>query len=267
MRKIMLVVDEYTELVTLENLLRRLGFDVLSLGKEVLVADALLRFVPDIVIMTVKGKSVDGARLAAKLKKLSPPPKVVFLYAPLSDSDDLTPEVRGFADAFLMLPSQPTSTIKAVADLAGLDAQILLDKYGKIASTKNPEMPEAEIIRGTRDTESNVIKVKSLAKPSVGADKMPVDPWPNDHEEFDPVTTAGQAATLRSARSDRYEQFLQQHQEPVDQTLSREAMVEAAEILKAESEEDGAWVQKVEREKREFVKALFAEETKIKPEE
>ena len=47
MQKILLVIDEFTELEALESLLKRLGFDVLSVGKEVLVADALLRFSPE----------------------------------------------------------------------------------------------------------------------------------------------------------------------------------------------------------------------------
>ena len=43
------VIDEFNELVGLETLFRRLGFDVLSLGREATVQEAILGFPPDLI--------------------------------------------------------------------------------------------------------------------------------------------------------------------------------------------------------------------------
>ena len=46
----MLVIDDFNEMVGLETLFRRLGFDVLSFGREMAVAEGILGFPPDLVV-------------------------------------------------------------------------------------------------------------------------------------------------------------------------------------------------------------------------
>lgn len=248
-RKIMLVIDDYQELVVFENLLRRLGFDVLSLGKELLVGDALFKFHPDIVIATSQGRSVDGFKVAARVKKQVPPPKVALAYTNGSPPS-LSLDMRILVDGLIALPVQPANIIKLVAKLGGLKAEPLLDKFKKIMNS--PAAPKSEEIRvmGPVSETSESIKVSSA---NVTAPPAPGDVW-------DPVKSPGKAAEFRSERSNRYDVFLRDNDEEVEQHLLSRAHTQAAiERLKAASEGERELIDEINREKLKFAETMFVD--------
>ncbi len=231
MRKVMLVVDDYQEMVAIENLLCRLGFDVLSLGKDILVNEALYRFHPDIVIATSKGHGVDGYKVAERVKKQFPPPKVALTYTG-EIPPALTPKSKMNVDGLIGTPVQAQNLIKLVASLGDLDFEPLWEKFQKIM--KAPISPkELELVR-------------VFGTPT---------------EEWDPVKTPGQAATMRTARSSRYDEFLRRNADDVpEQTvLPRDIARTAMEELKADSRGEAEQLEEIHREKMKFVKTLFAE--------
>jgi hypothetical protein len=257
MRKIMLVIEDYTDLIALENLLRRVGFDVLSLGKDILVSDALLRFQPDIVIATSKGRVVDGLRVAARVKKQTPAPRVALAYT-LGNAPSLNSEGQTLVDAMVVLPIQPSSFLKVMSQLAGIDAASLLSKYEKI-STVRPQEEELLHVTGEAPApvESRFVRnapIEPAAAPSV----FDEDPWAKSEEEWDPAKKPGEAATTRSIRSDRYDRFLStMEEEKFDNVLPREKAAAAMRELKKASEKDKDKLEQLDRERREFVKVLF----------
>jgi len=139
MRKILLVIEEYQELVALENLLRRIGFDVLSVSKDVLITDALVRFAPDIVIASFKGRAVDGLKVAVRFRKSSPTTRIA-LTCVKNNASSITHEVQEVVDAFIVLPAQPHNVIRIVSGLGELDSAPLLEKYNKISAQKPLEL-------------------------------------------------------------------------------------------------------------------------------
>lgn len=144
MRKIMLVIEDYKDLVSLENFFRRLGFDVFSVGKEVLVSDAMMRFLPDLVIANAKGRVVDGARLAPKVLRHAPHAKIALLF-PAGAMPTLAPEVKGLIDALVEIPYRPRSVILVAAQLTGLDPQPILEKYEKLEFGKNKDLSDFKL--------------------------------------------------------------------------------------------------------------------------
>ncbi|MES2963776.1 MAG: hypothetical protein V4760_07775 [Bdellovibrionota bacterium] len=237
MRKVMLVIEDYSEMIGLETTLRRLGFDVLSVAKDVLVNDALLGFFPEILIATYKGRNVDGVKLALKLKKHQIPPAIALLHsgsAPLISGED-----RRAIDAFLESPLRAKSAIETVAKLAKMPVAPLLEKYEKVTNVDLSQGDELLIV-GTK-----------AAAPEVSA-----------KGEWDPVKTPGSSSISRSARSDRYDKFLTEHDEPVDRVMSHEVAAKAMRDLKKAALAEKDQLDKIDKEKREFVKAMFVPKKK-----
>jgi len=281
MRKILLVIDEYRELVALENLLRRLGFDVLSVGKDILVNDALVRFAPDIVIATLKGRAVDGVKVSLRVRRQTPSPLVAFMTGS-DNAANISHEQKLYMDALVLLPLQPQTVIRTIAQMAQLDPGPLIGKFQKMTSTRipdgrpptGPSERGGECKTGEADTQfvrgSSPEPIASTLVSSKEATKEPEpseDPWEMDlaeavrteNESWDPVKTRSRASVLRTQRSDHYGQFLRTHDEPVEGVLQKEELIQAARALKratataGESEE----LKRLDAEKREFVRSLF----------
>lgn len=255
MRKILLVIDEYRELVAIENLLRRVGFDVLSVGKDILVNDALAGFLPDIVIVTMKGRAVDGVKVSSRVRKLTPAPRVAFVTG-IDNAAASAVEQKLFTDAVIALPLQPVAVIRTVAQLSNLDPNPLIGKFQKLSSGRMADGKDDVVFEG-RGAEGE--PVGGPAGPRFTDDGSEFSDGAARTEGWDPVTTRGKAATLRTERSDRYEQFLRRTDEPVDGLLPKEIVAAAVRKLKLESAKEAEDLERLEAQKREFVRALFVD--------
>jgi CheY-like chemotaxis protein len=241
MQRLLLVIDDFSELRTLETIFRRLGLDVLTVGKDLLVNDALLGFQPDIVIASHRGRNVDGLKLALRLRKLTPPPKTAILH-----SKGLVPELgahhRQAIDAFIETPIKERNVIGIVGQLAGVDVQSLIEKYEKIAGAKLSKKEDLVHVshQGSADDEN---------------------------EDFDPVKTPGSSPRLRTVRSEKYDRFLGEHNDKVDGVVSqdalRKAMSKLAEVTSSDKVEK-AKVADIDQERQAFAKALFNPDKKTK---
>lgn len=150
MRKVLLVIDDFNELVGLEKLFRRLGFDVLSLGRDATVGEVVLYFPPDLCIASFKGKNVDGTRLRGKLRKSNSDVKLVVLLPQgmtLSETDVQAAEV----DAVIETPFDPVSALRLVAKMMRLNVDEIESKYQKIVSAKLFQPDELRIVKSSPD--------------------------------------------------------------------------------------------------------------------
>jgi hypothetical protein len=137
-KKIMLVIDDYNELEFLESLLRRLGFDILSLSKDLSVASSILGFFPDLVIAQAKSRSVDGLALAPKIKRLAPNSRMLLLHG-IGQAPRVSPEQKNSIDALMETPVDAQKLIFLLAQLGNMDENALKEKFAKIASAKMTE--------------------------------------------------------------------------------------------------------------------------------
>lgn len=256
MQRILLVIDDFNELVGLETLFRRLGFDVLSLGRESLVAEAVLGFQADLAVATGRGRHVDGLNLAPKLRYGTSRPKLVVLL-PQEKGQELG-EHPGLSyadvDAVIETPFDPRVALKVVAKMLGQDEQPLLDKYAKIVSARLFEPSDLKIIKHALAPTPllHVTDAGPVVRPGAG---------PGAGEWADPNNPQPRVKPM-TARESRYAKFLDDKaEEDLPPLASADAMRDAKKKL--EADEANATIDKVQqaavlaREKREFVRAMI----------
>lgn len=236
-------MDDYNEMVTVESLLRRLGFDVLSVGKDILVNDALIRFQADLMIASAKGRTVDGLKLVQRLRKAYPSLRMILSFSSGSPAI-IPPEAHGAVDAVLELPFQPQTAISLIAKVLSLDPAPLVSKYEKLLAGRTQFAGDAVFVTGQINEQKETSSVTGLARSSVGND-------------WDPQTAPGKASVTRTARSDRYDKFLTSAADEVDATIPRDKLLQASRDLAAASESDKDKLADIDKEKRKFVTALF----------
>jgi CheY-like chemotaxis protein len=229
MRKILLVIDDFNDLNLLENTFRSLGFEVLSLSQEHLVDESLRGFLPDLVIATAQGPIVDGVGLAARLSQRRSPPKTILVHLAGQEST-LNVENSSLIAARLESPIQALQAIRTISGVIGEPEEALVEKYLKLVDQKN--QPGGQASQSAQGARTSVI--------------------------WDPIRTPGRAATARSERSDRYEKFLAEQDDPkAFGALPKELGQGAAGKQKKESAVEKVAGEKLNEQKRDFVKALF----------
>ncbi len=245
MAKVMLVIDDYNELEFIETLLKRVGFDVLSLNKDASVADTLLGFFPALVVATLKGPLIDGLKTAALAKKQAPSTKVMLLYGK-GAVPQLTGEQKTKIDALIEAPVQPQDTLLIIAQLLRMDAPALLDKFEKLSRARHFERGADVVL--LRDE-----KPKGLA----GPDAEQGDSISPRIASGDGRVAGPEAAAPKTEREKRYDAFLAEHDEPVDRVIPHERMLkDVQELTDAAKGEEKALAELGER-KKEFVRALM----------
>ena len=71
MNKILLVYEDYTDLMSVEATLKKVGFDVIGLSSEYSVAEQMLSFNPDVVVGSGRGGKVSSLGVGKRLKEMS----------------------------------------------------------------------------------------------------------------------------------------------------------------------------------------------------
>lgn len=241
MAKVMLVIDDFNELLYIETLLKRMGFDVFSLNKDATLADSLLGFFPAMVVSTFKGPLVDGIRVSALVKKQVPNAKVALLY-PQSTMPQMTSEQKGKVDALIEMPVQPQDTLLIIAQLLKLDAQALLEKFEKISKARSLSRGEEDVL---------ILRSESVE----GAAPLGAPGSANTGFAGGQGRPSGDPKTERERR---YDAFLAKvSDEPVDKVLPRERMAQAEKELAEASKGDADELARIDEQKREFVRAML----------
>src|SRR3954463_12035040 len=87
MLRVLMVLEDYGELMFLQTVLKKIGFDVDAIQNPRSFHDSLLRMNPDVLVMTAHGKRVRGIDLVKGLKKVRGLPKVLLLRSPGSTEE------------------------------------------------------------------------------------------------------------------------------------------------------------------------------------
>lgn len=236
-RRIMLVIDNFNEMVGLETLFRRLGFDVLSLSRESLVPEGILGFPPDLVVAVAHGRHVDGLHLGSKIRYGTTRPKLVVLLSPgEAPPDPEDPDIE--VDAVIETPFDPREALQVVSTLLRVEPDPILEKYEKIVSARLFEPEELKIIRH---------RVEKTPLIHVTAGAYTPEPEP----------------PRQTAREARYAKFLDDKAEEILPPIAnsgemRDARKKLADDEARASREEKEKAEKLVREKREFVQAMIA---------
>ncbi len=139
MLRILLVLDDYSEMVFLQALLKKMGFDVDGAQSHSQFEEKLLGLNPEVVIATGSGKKVKGLQLISKIKGLKSPPSLVLLTPQPTAPEGVELGKQNLVKAVLQSPIQVTELIHCLARLGELDAQQLLAKYQRLSQTSGRE--------------------------------------------------------------------------------------------------------------------------------
>ncbi len=287
MLRSLLVIDDYGELVFLQTLMKKVGFDIEGIQSPRAVADAILNFNPELIILTANGKRINGVEIAEGLKKTAGKPKVIIL-VPSQFMDRFQGLKLPNVDAFVESPVKPTALLKVVSEIGGLDGASLAEKYAKLMSSQGqaeednrvmgsqaPSEKEAQfqIVSGdvsSEDQDSHVsgsgarfqLKPEGLRQPSdeapAEARRRSLEPESSfeDSNEGSEVTKQKPLDKLEPAeRARRYKAALDSLETPKFNGLPAEQVRNFHKQIRAqESPKD---LKPLEDERKAFVRSLF----------
>jgi len=219
MLRVLLAVEDFGEMVYLQILLSKIGFDVGTVKNPKVLMDSLYKMNPDIVLLTARRKRVIGIELSKQTKKVVPKCKIILL-APPHIREQLTKSELMHAEAVLEMPVNPPALLEMIARLSSLNVESLMDKYKKMKA-QLPAVPKA----------STYIQ---------GSD------YDHDHDN---------EVMRLPAQSERYKNFLTLDEPPKVESFSKQKVVDIVKEIRAEPvtvvDAD------LEDERQAFVKALF----------
>jgi DNA-binding response OmpR family regulator len=131
MLRVLMVLEDYGELMFLQTVLKKIGFDVDSTQNPRKFSDSLLSMNPDILLMTAVGKRIKGLELASQVRKQRGHPKIILIRTgALGKESAKDAEIDGWIESPVAAPD----LLDKIAELCNLNKQILQDKLLKILS-------------------------------------------------------------------------------------------------------------------------------------
>lgn len=221
MRRILLILEDYNEQVFLETFLKKIGFDVLPVRNEMMLADQMLIFKPDIIISTGDGNKIKGPNILKKMTKNRGTIKLILLF-PMNKLHDETYMSQFKADVAVETPINPRLLIGTICAVSHLNPEPILAKFEKL--------PIATGNSGTKKEDIKIISSRDEKKIFV-KDAMP-------------------------DRKSKYAQILKESADYEDLGFARSKVNE--EIKKnREYEKENPELEKLEEDRKKFVLALF----------
>lgn len=131
MHKVLLCYEDFSEVMAVQPILKKVGFDTASISSEFSLNDQLLTFNPDIVIGCGRGGKVSTAGVGRRLKE-NPrwTGKVILIFPPgVKPEPEVLLKIR--MDVALEAPVEVTRLIVVLASLTGQDSQVLIERVVK----------------------------------------------------------------------------------------------------------------------------------------
>lgn len=134
------MTDDYNENLRVETILRKVGFDVISLGSEGSLDKELLSFRPEVVIAAGQTTQLSPVSVGIKLKKHRTFLGSVVLGFP--DNIKLGPEdlLKVRVDQIVPFPFDVSKLIESLGQLLNIESQPLIEKLKRFAT----EVPEGK---------------------------------------------------------------------------------------------------------------------------
>lgn len=232
-----MVLEDYGELMFLQTVLKKLGFDVEAIQNPRSFNGHVLSMNPDVLVMTALGKKVHGIDLSKGLRRVRGLPRVILLRAngQLEDSS-------AQADAWLESPVPAQTLLNIIGDLCGINKQVLAEKFQKLRMQEIEE-EKARVLKMI-DGDGATLDRGNGATGDFGATSPPKE-----------LASALTPTTLAPAeRSERYKKFLAEPP-PKEHGFASKKVVEQVKALRRE--ENPAALADLERERKLFVEHLF----------
>lgn len=248
MLRVLLVIDDYSELLFLQTLLKKLGFDVDGIQSERSFEETYLTLNPEMLIATAKGKRVNGLSLVENIRRTRGSPKTLLL-APSPLLERLRVLQLPNVDLVVESPVGTVALLRKISQLGGLDETALIEKYRRLKATLDPQS-ELDLQILNRDQYETEELSEDLAKKS---DKFLV----TDSSEDENVQTVKKMHSTMAdeERKKRFEKFASETEKPDTHFFDKDRVQQfTKEIRQAEDLEESS---ELEAERQAFVKAMF----------
>jgi hypothetical protein len=229
MLRVLMVLEDYGELMFLQTVLKKIGFDVDAIQNPRGFQSSLLRMNPDVLVMTAFGKRIHGLELNKGVRRHGGVPRTILLRSPGVVHIDET--VAAWVDT----PVAALELLNTIADVCNLNKQLYQDKFQKLQ---------------LREIEQATRQLHPLAD---GSDETFRE---RSNEEEGPLVPSDlRTSTMPlQERRERYQKFLNA-QRPEQAGFSvKDVQDKVRELRKSE---DPADREELERQRKEFVRHLF----------
>ncbi len=152
MKRVLLILEDYNELLYVETLLKKVGFDAMGTQKIKGLNDTIMTFRPSVLIVSELIKDIKAEDFITELKSEKPDLKAMILL----NSQTKKRETKA-VDAYITRPIDPLVVLKTVAYWSGMNEEKLLEKIDKLALFKGTQHEEhAKTLRSNFGTKSEV---------------------------------------------------------------------------------------------------------------
>lgn len=130
-RRVLLVFDDYSEMMKTQAELMKVGFDLAGIVNEALLTDQLMNFNPALIIVAGQGGKVSAIHVCQRLKENSRYQGKVLVLLPSTQKPQPQDLVKMRMDAVLEYPAPLSKLLVQIGKLMGVDGEALIDKYSK----------------------------------------------------------------------------------------------------------------------------------------
>lgn len=227
MLRILMVLEDYGELMFLQTVLKKMGFDVDAIQNPRSFQDSVLRMNPDVLVMTAHGKKVNGVELSKSVKRVRGLPHLVLISSPgtLRNADHAT---------WLQSPVGAMDLLNCIADLGKLDKAVLADKFSKL------KLQEAGV-------EARILKMNQ-------GENQPLEELMKSMDNPGNLGSLPPTTMTPEQRKERYKKFLSEER-PENIGFGVKQVQEHIKSLRRDESE--AELADLERERKAFVEHLF----------
>lgn len=132
MNRVSLLIDDYSELMFVQIILKKLGFDVDALQNIHTLGDHLLSFHPSLMIMTEDGRRFSADAVMKQARNQFPDIQFLLLKARVVGTEKISDGVLRIGS-----PIQPNELIRATSQSFQMDSSVLLEKFKKFRGQLN----------------------------------------------------------------------------------------------------------------------------------
>lgn len=166
MFKVLVVYDEYNELISVESTLKKVGIDVIGLGTEFSFKEKMLSFNPDAVLVHGKGYKFTTTAIGKKLKEMNRwKGKSILIYPP--DQDPQPEDLLNLRmDLMLQSPVSSIRILQVIAILFGKEEDVLVNRYHRALELEKSRASNAIKNKNQiKESDSKTIRVKGHESP------------------------------------------------------------------------------------------------------
>ncbi len=178
--KILLVYEEYSEMMSIQAILQKVGFDVLGISTEYTLNENVLSFNPDVVVAFGRAGKVTTIGAGRRLREMTRWQGKVILILPAGYKPNPQDFAKIRADMLLEAPIPSLRLMQVIGKMLGLDEALLQERLAKHGTDTGSEDEENIIVSGGSSFEE-----KSQEKPKYDFDINSENPRQEKKSEQD----------------------------------------------------------------------------------